>query len=275
MLRNYILIPVIILLAAIDLSGQAGTGVIVQFDAQNKPYIQYVVEAGQNLFQIRSAYGLSEKELTTANTGLNPSQLRTGQWINIPIQQLIKYDAAPEDEELYIPVYYRIQPGETILSLTRNRTQWTTSQIIQRNKLKTSSVRADQLIQIAWMFRLGKAEKTNPASQTPEQASQDKKENEKTQVFNTGLTSYTRESRGVAYCPDLAMTTGHCYAMYNRAKPGTLIEIYNPVLERSVLAKVIGKIPSSQRRDIEVLVSSEVASGLGAITSKFFVYVRH
>ncbi|MFN8330323.1 MAG: hypothetical protein U0T81_03740 [Saprospiraceae bacterium] len=46
------------------------------------------------------------------------------------------------------------------------------------------------------MFRLGKAEKTNPASQ-PRQASQDKKEM-KTQVFNTGLTSYTREYRGVA-----------------------------------------------------------------------------
>ncbi|HMW39476.1 MAG: LysM domain-containing protein [Saprospiraceae bacterium] len=275
MFRNYIMIPVIILLAAINLSGQAGAGVIVQFDAQNKPYIQYVVEGGQNLFQIRSAYGLPEKELTSANPGLNPSQLRTGQWINIPVQQLIQYDPAPEDEELYTPVYYKLQPGETILSLTRNRTRWNTSQILQRNKLKTSSVRADQLIQIAWMFRLGKAEKSNPASQPVELSSQDKKENEKSQAANNALTSYSKEYRGVAYCPDLAMTTGHCYAMYNRAKPGTLIEIYNPVLERSVSAKVIGKIPSSQRRDIEVLVSSEVASGLGAITPKFFVYVRH
>lgn len=275
MQRNYVMMPAIFLFAAFRLIAQPGAGVMVQFDAQNKPYIQYVVEGGQNLFQIRSAYGLSEKELIYANPGLNPSQLRTGQWINIPVQQLLKYDPSPEDEELYTPVYYKLQAGETILSLTRNRTQWNTTLLLQRNKLKTSSVRADQLIQIAWMYRLGKSEKSNFSSQSTSIESPEKKENERTKTVNEGLPSYSKEYRGVAYCPDLTMTTGHFYAMYNRVKPGTMIEINNPVLERSVIAKVIGQIPSSQRRDIEVLVSSEVASALGVISPKFFVYVRH
>lgn len=65
------------------------------------------------------------------------------------------------------------------------------------------------------------------------------------------------------------------FALHATAKPNTYIEIYNPMLDRKVIAKVVGNLPPKAfKKNVELIVSPKVAETLGAKDKKFFVKVR-
>ena len=64
------------------------------------------------------------------------------------------------------------------------------------------------------------------------------------------------------------------FALHTTAKTNSYIEIYNPMLDRMVIAKVVGNIPPKAYKDVELIVSPKVAETLGARDKKFFVKVR-
>ncbi len=65
------------------------------------------------------------------------------------------------------------------------------------------------------------------------------------------------------------------FALHATAKTNSYIEIYNPMLDRKVLAKVVGNIPPKAfKKNVDLIVSPKVAETLGAKDKKFFVKVR-
>lgn len=65
------------------------------------------------------------------------------------------------------------------------------------------------------------------------------------------------------------------FALHATAKTNSYIEIYNPMLDRKVIAKVVGNIPPKAfKKNVELIVSPKVAETLGAKDKKFFVKVR-
>ena len=57
---------------------------------------------------------------------------------------------------------------------------------------------------------------------------------------------------------------------------GTIIEVLNPMTNRTVYVKVIGKIPDTAYRDeVAVILSPLAAKLLGAIDPRFFVKVKY
>lgn len=65
------------------------------------------------------------------------------------------------------------------------------------------------------------------------------------------------------------------FALHSSAKVNSYIEIYNPMLNRKVLAKVVGNLPpKAHKKGVELIVSPKVAESLGAIDKRFLVQVR-
>ncbi len=64
------------------------------------------------------------------------------------------------------------------------------------------------------------------------------------------------------------------FALHATAKKGSYIEIYNPMLDRMVIAKVVGNIPERiYKNNVELIVSPKVAETLGVVDKKFFVKI--
>lgn len=260
-------------------------GVIVQFDAQNKPYLQYQVLKGQNLFQIRSKYGLSENELSQMNPSIRMNQINAGQWLNIPIEHLMQYNTTLKESDELIPVYYQAKPKESLFSISRNKTKWNVSTLQMQNHLKLPQIRQDQMLIIAYLSQLMDAKplkaessllpkKEEPIGQPDNSPVEESVPSSDMKPSQPLLSNYKNEVRGVAFCTNSSGSSNY-FALYNKVKRGSLIEIYNPVVEKSVLAKVVGKIPANYSSDIQVVVSNSVMESVGALGPKFFVYVRH
>ena len=66
------------------------------------------------------------------------------------------------------------------------------------------------------------------------------------------------------------------YVLFNDAKVGSAIDIYNPMLRRHVKAKVIGKIPSNTyNEEVNIIISASIAKELGIFDTRFKVNVKY
>ena len=73
------------------------------------------------------------------------------------------------------------------------------------------------------------------------------------------------------FWPKDSKEKGALYALHRQASIGTIIQVNNPMNDRIVYAKVIGRIPEAYERNIEVVLSPEAARKLGARDPRFFV----
>ena len=65
------------------------------------------------------------------------------------------------------------------------------------------------------------------------------------------------------------------FALHATAKVNSYIEIYNPMLNRKVIAKVVGNLPpKAHKKNVDLIISPKVAETLGAVDKRFYVQVR-
>ncbi len=283
-MRRFI-IPIIFLISSlVSLKSQnysmESDKILVQFDAQSKPFIQHQVSKGQTIFYLRYRFGLSELEFLNYNPSIKDKKINVDQWINIPVGHLIQFSIDSKSIPNYKTVYYKVREKENINSICRNRTQWDSKTFLKQNKITNNNIQENQIIKIGYLIDFNSVTKENTS------ISDNKIEIKKTEADSISIlkisrsdldghrmSTYKAETRGVAV--SIGSDNGKYFALHNKAKRGNMIEIYNPVIEKSVLAKVIGKIPNNYSKDIQVVVSTSVGNSIGAIGNKFFVYIRH
>ena len=82
-------------------------------------------------------------------------------------------------------------------------------------------------------------------------------------------------AQGVCFWPKDSKEKGSLYALHRDASIGSIISVNNPMGNRTVYAKVIGRIPEGYERNIEVILSPEAARKLGARDPRFFVKTKY
>jgi hypothetical protein len=66
------------------------------------------------------------------------------------------------------------------------------------------------------------------------------------------------------------------FALHPTARVNSVIELHNPMMNRKVLAKVIGNIPpNTYPEEVKVIISPKTAKSLGVIDQRFFVKMRY
>jgi hypothetical protein len=73
------------------------------------------------------------------------------------------------------------------------------------------------------------------------------------------------------------MGTGkNLYILHSEAKEGTVVRIENPMTERVIYAKVIGKVPDTEFAEGSVaMLSNTVAKVLGVLDSAVFLKIQY
>lgn len=267
--------------AQINPSDKIPSQLLIQFDDQNNPFILVQVIKNLSLYSICKTYKISESEVYNLNPDLKRGIIHENEWVKIPISGVLTYKAETNLPNCLSKVFYQVKAKETLYEIIRTKTKLKLLELIEMNKLENVNLKQGQLLQLGWVVRCSKKEAGNPKIEINEKMNEDIQEATKLpddevirQAKSGRLIPFTQESRGVGVCLNNNYRTNDLLALHAKARRNSLIEIHNPITGKTVMAKVVGKIPRNYPKEVQVVVSSEVARELLIVDSKFFVYLK-
>jgi len=216
----------------------------------------------------------------------------------------------------YIPVYYKTKPKDNLFRISRVYFNQSTEDLMVRNNLVNNNLELGQDLLIGWLTintalptkseiesEFGeenldinsegnlvdisvsldeghKVEETLPTGETPSEP----EELEIPSDFNPtllGTIKYSTDLRAiskneVAFWDKSLPDNGTVFALHESALIDSYINVFNPLLKRSVRIKVIGRIPyGTYTNDVKLVISPRAAKQLGGIDRRFKVEVDY
>ncbi|MFN0212778.1 MAG: LysM peptidoglycan-binding domain-containing protein [Saprospiraceae bacterium] len=237
-----------------------------------KKYIHHPIKPKQTLFSISRYYNIGLEELFD----LNPSfrydpTLHVGDRVKIPIpnKAIKRYKSSSFVASANTGIYYVVQQGDNLYQISKRYFEMPVDSIAKRNRLKNNSIRPGQRLLMGWMGTEGIHADWRPAQPATESDAL------KTQYNNGKKNKKEIAGQGVCFWPKDSKEKGSLYALHHEAAVGSIILVNNPMGNRTVYAKVIGRIPEGYERNIEVVLSPEAARKLGARDPRFFVKTKY
>ena len=93
-----------------------------------------------------------------------------------------------------------------------------------------------------------------------------------TEKIEVAPTKRKRHTRGIGIWERDSQSGSMAFVLHHTAKKGSMIELYNPQLNRRTTAKVLGPIPmGTYPSDVTVIMSKKVAESLGALDTRIMV----
>lgn len=244
----------------------------VETDAADRKYFERTLQEGQTLWSLCRYFGLKPNELYSLNPGLDTQSSIPGTKVRIPLPNAaIKRYAIPGFQpSKHVPICYVVKKGDTIYGIAKRNYQMPIDTLVQRNKLTNLTLELGQVLHTGWLSLAG-----IPDSLQNHQAllSFDKDspnviryEEERRRYNQRGPAVYL-QSKG----------KGKVVAvLHNKAKLGSVIEIFCPATRKKVFAKVAGRIPAGVHDpDTVAVLSNYAAKILGVRNARFFVEIKY
>ena len=153
--------------------------------------------------------------------------------------------------------------------------------MMRRNKLEALTVSLDQEFLVGW-YMLDQKSIAPIITATPDEQHRidsmvfvkiiSELDTDSIAVVTTPVIKNYRKSKGIAYWNKSSSDRVNMFALHRTAAKNTSIKIYNPLLNRTVWAQVIGKFDESlYGSDIDIIISPKVAQSLGMTDKRFGV----
>jgi len=171
-----------------------------------------------------------------------------------------------------------VKPSETLYSISK-RFNLDLATLKSLNNKSSFDIRVGELIKVGYFLPyLNKKNTVNTpkTSGTLTKVTTDGKDLfENTEKEEDKATKYYL-SDVIGFYDKSAAESKNYYVLFNDAKVGSAIDIYNPMLRRHVKAKVIGKIPSNTyNEEVNIIISASIAKELGIFDTRFKVNVKY
>lgn len=239
---------------------------------EEKKYILHPVKPKQTLFSIARFYSLSLADLFEYNPAMRDDPtLHTGSRVKIPIpnRAIKRYKTSGFAASKNTSIYYIVQPGDNLYQISKRNFDMPVDSVSKRNKLKNNNIRPGQLLHVGWMGTEGVHEDWRPKKEaTASDALKARYQEDKKKRREV-------DSQGVCFWQKDSKEKDDLYALHREAAIGTPIAVTNPMFNRTVYAKVIGRIPDGYERNVEVILSPDAARKLGAKDPRFFTKVKY
>ena len=232
------------------------------------------IEPGVTLYRLSRKYNVSIDSIIAANPDLNPTAIPLGFPVNIPIDPKAIAPAATEAQHEAIPVYYRVQPKETLYRIAKVYLGVSPESIIALNPRTSSTINIGEVLHLGWYM---------PAANTLSPVgSSDMAAADTTQYQVKDVAAeYKKEGKVIREANGLAIwkpgndKTSY-FVLHPTAIVGSYMEVTNPMLHRSLTAKVAGNIPPGlYQAHVGLVVSPSVARALGVLDQQFFARWRY
>ncbi len=233
-----------------------------------------VIEPGMTFYTLKSRYNVSLDTLYTANPDLDPSFIPLGYPIQIPVNPNYISFAPPVSGEDSIPIFYRVQPRETLYRISKVYLGVPPEVLMGLNPRVEEGLSIGQVLHLGWY---------NPSQYIqPDTIESIGQPNDSLQLFQ--ITDFERqyeaegrtirEEKGLAVWKP-GVNQSNYYVLHPTADVGSFMEITNPMLHRTLTAKVAGNLtPGIYPPHVAIVVSPSVARALGVLDQQFFASWR-
>ncbi|MBI1183717.1 LysM peptidoglycan-binding domain-containing protein [bacterium] len=286
MAMQYVSKVLIIFLLGISFQASALTDSIgLKIFSNNKVFIVHKVEKGQGLYSIAKHYHVEVQEIEAYNPEVKSAGLKVDQYIFIPTnitpekaRELIAAadkrkeekengTSAPRSREDNV-VYYTVKAGETLFSISRlDQCKFTIDELKRWNNMKTNDVKEGQKLIVAFREEVKVPVKPVEAGVVDEVIEGKGNNSDTTKIIWSDVTNV-----GLAtWIPDAADFEGKSYALYSKAKIGTIIRVENLANHKATYVKVIGPLAGDEKKDVIIVLTETAAKSLEASDSTFRV----
>lgn len=244
-------------------------------------YFNYTVNKGKTIYGLSKEYNSSQEELMGLNELNSSSSISMGQILKIPLRNNLIARKPNEDHSDLIPIMYVVKPKQTLYEISKKYLDLDVAFISKLNRLKNDQLFIGDTLLVGYMRNdpsrtLVQLKKPNvvpvmdfvPSSlalldNIPSNSAMD--------VYVEKRPKFSKE-HGIAFWETSDSENLEYLAMHPTAKLNSTIEIYNPMLNKKVLATVVGHLPhNTYSDDISIVISRPVARALGALDKKFYV----
>ncbi len=238
-----------------------------------KKYVFHPVKPKQTLFAITKYYSLTLEDLYEHNPRYRTDPtLQVGSKVKIPVpnKAIKRYKTTNFIVWKNTPIYYVVTEGDNLYQICKRNFNMPVDSIRKRNRMKNDQIRPGQMLHVGWMGTEGILPEWRPTEEpTESNALKSRFEQEKKGKEEVN-------SQGVCFWQKDSHEKGDLYALHREAAIGTIIAVTNPIYQRTVYAKVIGRIPfAGYDKNTEVILSPEAARKIGAKDPRFFVKIKY
>lgn len=231
-----------------------------------------VIEPGMTFYGYSRKYNVSIDSMMAANPDLDHHAIPMGYPINIPIYPKAISSTPPTTGEDSIPIFYRVQPKETLYRISKVYLGISPEVLISLNPRIDEGLSIGQVLHLGWYIPARNV--VNPVNTSP--APKDSTQYSVTDFAQTYETAgdVVFEQKGLAVWKAGNMQS-HYYVLHPTARVGSYMEVTNPMLHRTLTAKVAGNIPPGlYQPQVGLVVSPSVARALGVLDQQFFAKWR-
>ena len=233
---------------------------------------EHRIEPKQTLYSLARFYGLNEEELYPYNPRLKSNIVGISQIVRVPIPNgaIKRFKGSNFNQSVYAPIMIMVKKGDNLFNISRRMFHMPVDSVMKWNNLSNANIHPGQILHIGWMSLDGVTEEMRNARR----GSLD--------VRSKMLNAYfekqkkTVEERGAASWNAKGNSKTDLYCLHRIAKVGSIVGVTSTMSNRTVYAKVIGKIPeNAYGSETVVIVAPSVAKLLGAKDEKFFVKIHY
>ncbi len=249
--------------------------VFVHIDSKLGKVVHHRVLEQQTLYSISQHYGVDPAAIRRINPEIKRDARRLPAVVVVPItnDQVIYRLPLFKSKRDFVPVYYRAQKKDNLFRIARHYFDMPINLLTNRNDLRGNDIKKGQTLHIGWLSRTYRPLLVTEGSRADED---EEPESELARMFGDqpGVQDMSVENE-VAFC-NIEETTKGLFVLHRSAPERSIIEIHNPMFGTTAYAKVIGKLPTHlYAKEIDMVISKEVAEVLRAVDPKFFVRVRY
>ena len=249
--------------------------IFIKFGEFQEKVIEHTMEVNQTLYSLARFYGIKVNELFYYNSNLKSQIVPVGTKIKIPIpnRAVIRYKTKNFDPAKHVPVCYRVQKGDNLFRISKIHFRMPLDSVIIRNQLTSENLYIGQILQVGWMKLEGIQPKLRKFQGHPAW-----KQNQKFRrtYVRGSQAKKERTQQGVAFWQKEKGNKKDFYALHRTAPINSIVGVTNPMNNRTIYAKVLGRIPETVYGDeVVVIVSGKTAEALGAKDKRFFVKLKY
>ena len=240
---------------------------------EGKYYLSHPLKKEDNLSSIASYYGISLSAIRDLN-GMTDSPMKANKTIKIPIPyNSVKSPVQHSSLEKYnyIPLFYKIKKGDTVYRLFRIYFPRDSNEIKKINLIKNNVLKTDSKLLIGYF-----PVQPNIKSSADNALQINRKKDTLSLTSDKSKNVLVKVSGAAKTFDSLFEKTEYPYILSNKIPEHSVVEITNPMSNKKITGKVIGKIPPGKYPlDILLLLAKNDASDLGFLDLKFFVSVKY
>ena len=253
---------------------------IMSVSPNGEQTITHTIQKGHTLYALGKYYGVSPEILYYHNPIVKTTPLSLGQQLKIPIptRAIKRLKDSRFNARLNVPLYYLVQPGETVYRIARTYFNTTPELFSVHNPhIKNHAISPGDTVLIGWISVYGLSDvkpkysgEFAPAMEASDRLGE--------RYLAQSVTHRERNENGIAFWQNKNNTLvgAKLYCSHNKAPENSIIKITNPMNNRTIFARVIGRVSSAVHGyNVKVVVSPDVARVLGAIDPKFHVKIAY